>query len=185
MVLRRMHPADVNPFLSYRSDAVVAQYQGWDLMTTQQATAFISTMQAMHTLQPDGWLQISVALADTDELLGDIGLHLLPCQPVLHLLPSQSGLHPLPSSSASVEVGFSFAQESQGKGYASEALRGLIRSLSSRHSIDRIEATTDTRNTRCIQLLKKLGFSLVRTHEAVMFKGELCTEETYEKHVVP
>ena len=56
-----------------------------------------------------------------------------------------------------VEIGYSFARETGGKGYATEALRGLVKRLFIEYDIHRIQATLDSRNQASAKLCERIG----------------------------
>eukprot|EP01134_Creolimax_fragrantissima_P002077 CFRG2077T1 len=150
-----------NQFIIYRQDEAVAKYQGWSLLTRDEAMNFICENANIDVLKPDSWMQIAIAQRDTDELIGDIGLHLL-------------------EDPTAIEIGFSITRSAQGKGYGFEAVDGLLKMLFSKYAIVRVQSTTDIRNLPSSKLLLKLGMKIIKTHEEVEFKGETCVEQTYE-----
>jgi aminoglycoside 6'-N-acetyltransferase len=56
------------------------------------------------------------------------------------------------------EIGFTLAPEYQGKGYATEAVRGLLNHLFVERNLHRVSAECDARNAASAGLLKRLGF---------------------------
>ena len=67
-----------------------------------------------------------------------------------------------------VEIGFRLSRHVWGKGYATEAVAGLLRRTDEISSISRIVAIVDPHNKRSIRVLEKLGMSQVGE---VMFDG--------------
>lgn len=67
-----------------------------------------------------------------------------------------------------VEIGFRLARHAWGKGYATEAVTGLLRRTGDISSLSRIVAIIDPLNTRSSRVLEKLGMSQIGT---VMFDG--------------
>ena len=47
--LRILRPDDLDAFHAYRSDPVVAKYQGWEPMTTREATALQAALPALRS----------------------------------------------------------------------------------------------------------------------------------------
>jgi aminoglycoside 6'-N-acetyltransferase len=152
LTLRRFAPADAERFAAYRSDPVVAHYQSW--------TAPLPLVEAQQTVErfaqddPEapGWFQYAVDLDGA--LIGDLGLK-------LHENLMQA------------EVGFTLATEYQGRGYASEAVHGLLEYLFVERELHRVSAECDARNTASARLLERVGF----TREGLRlsntwFKGE-------------
>jgi RimJ/RimL family protein N-acetyltransferase len=160
LTLRRFAMKDLDIFTAYRADEELGRYQGWSTMTHEAATNFI----AQEMVQPFGelgqWLQIAIAWRETDELIGDIGVHWLDTTPV------------------EVEMGYTIAEPWHKQGLATEALGALIETLFNQGGVSMVRAITDTRNDASVALLRGLGFEFYETVEAV-FRGEPCTEHTF------
>lgn len=56
-----------------------------------------------------------------------------------------------------VEIGYSFSKETSGKGYASEAVRAVIRKLFTDFNVHRIQANLDARNDPSQKLCERVG----------------------------
>ncbi|QDP41539.1 GNAT family N-acetyltransferase [Radiobacillus deserti] len=56
-----------------------------------------------------------------------------------------------------VEIGYSFSAETLGKGYATEAVKYLVRKLLEEFGIHRIQATLDARNMASQKLCERIG----------------------------
>ncbi|WP_152655529.1 GNAT family N-acetyltransferase [Oceanobacillus sp. CFH 90083] len=56
-----------------------------------------------------------------------------------------------------VEIGYSFSQEASGKGYATEAVRGLVKKLFTTFEVHRIQANLDARNEASQKLCERIG----------------------------
>ena len=159
LILRRLHEKDIEAFITYRSDPEVARYQNWAEITEGEARGLIKAKQQTPFAAPGVWLQIAIALRETDALVGDIGV-----------CPSPDG--------HSAEIGFTLSASYQGKGFATEAVKRVIKLLFDETAIELVEAVTDTRNTPSIALLERLGMKLEKTEEA-WFKGETCHEHRF------
>jgi aminoglycoside 6'-N-acetyltransferase len=157
--LRALHSADIDDFLAYRSDPVVARYQGWQPMDRSAALAFLQDPAPL-PWQAGDWAQIGIACAQDDRLVGDIGL--------------------LREGPAQVQLGFSLARAAQGQGWAQAAVGACIAGLLQPLGIARLRAITDARNAPSLRLLARLGF-VPTVREDLVFRGEACTEITLEK----
>ena len=129
--------------------------------TLADAEAFVREMESLHPGDPGEWFQFAVADPVIDELLGDVAL----CIDV--------------NDVERVELGFTFAPAHQGKGYATEAVRGVIVYAFDRLEVGTVFAITDARNDTSIALLERIGMRRVIT-ETARFKGQWCEEYTYE-----
>jgi RimJ/RimL family protein N-acetyltransferase len=56
-----------------------------------------------------------------------------------------------------VEIGYSFAKEASGKGYATEAVSHLVKMLFAEFRVHRIQAVLDARNTSSQKLCERIG----------------------------
>ena len=159
VTLRRLRPDDLNRFQAYRGDPEVGRYQGWEPMTDADAAAMIAEMAAAPLPTLGDWVQIAIADAETDALIGDIGLHV-----------SESG--------EEAELGITLARDAQGRGLAEEAARALIAGLASATAVRRLVGITDARNAPSARLLERLGMTFEGEEETI-FRGEPCRERRY------
>src|SRR5262245_52459688 len=108
LILRRLRPADLLSFCSYRSDAAVARYQDWISFSEGEGRCFFADQAELHPDLPGTWFQSAIQLREDERLIGDLGLHALRDQPF------------------QAEIGFTLAPAYQGRGYATEAVRCLL-----------------------------------------------------------
>jgi RimJ/RimL family protein N-acetyltransferase len=140
LCLRRFRASDAEPFAAYRSVPDVARYQGWEApYPVEEARQFVATMATAPVDVPGEWIQIAVALPDSGLLVGD-------CAFV-----------PLAQEPRTVEIGFTIAPEYQGQGYATEAVRELLRYLFDTLHKHRVRASCDPLNLPSRRVLEKLG----------------------------
>jgi len=161
LTLRRFGQGDLDALVAYRSDPDTARLQGWEApYPTEHAHAFLDEMAALDPGTPGVWFQFAVEERSTGALVGDCALHCDAEDPT------------------TAWIGFTLAPEHQGRGYATEAVRALLRYACERLDACRVIATVDTRNGPSIALLERVGFRRTGTNETV-FKGEPCEEHTY------
>ena len=139
LILRRFRYSDLVPFCGYRSDPRVARYQDWESWSEEEGRQFLERQMTLHPDVPGTWFQLAIELAETGELIGDLGLH-TPAD-----RPGQS------------EIGFTLASEHQGQGYATEAVNRLLDYLFGDLGKHRVTAVTDARNTPAARLLERVG----------------------------
>jgi hypothetical protein len=70
LVLRRFTSRDVEAFLAYRNDPVVARFQSWQSCSPDQAEAFVARQELQQIGEPGQWLQIGIVLKQKIRLLG-------------------------------------------------------------------------------------------------------------------
>ena len=77
-------------------------------------------------------------------------------------------------------VAYLLAPKFWGQGIAREALGPLLAWLRSRDDVSEVVAVVDSRNVRSLNLVRRLGFELVRTvRHADFFKGSWSDEQTH------
>ena len=163
LVLRRFRAADAAAFAAYRSDPAIARYQSWDVpFPVERAEGMIAELAGEHPDTPGEWFQFAVALRGSDELIGDCGAQALADDP------------------RQAEIGFTFATASQGRGYATEAVRRLLDYLFHERGKHRVVANCDERIVRSAALLRRVG--MLREGllvESTWAKGEWTNDELY------
>ena len=104
------------------------------------------------------WVQLGLAIAATNELVGDVGV----C---------------IDADAQRAEIGFTLARDAQGQGLGTEAVRGLIQVIFEQTSVGEVVAVTDERNLPAGGLLERVGMRKVESLRTV-FRGE-----SYVEHV--
>ena len=167
LVVRRFQGRDVDAFSAYRSDPVVARYQGWDPpFTADEAISFVASLASVDPGAPGEWFQFAIQERATGELIGDCGLRVDGRSPDV------------------AELGFTLARDRQGRGLATEAVAAVLAYAADRLGVRRIIAVKDARNRPSIALLERLGMRHVESR-TVPFKGERCEEREYRLDRIP
>ena len=136
--IRMMRPADSESLTAYRNDPEVARYQGWQLpYTDTQAWEMLAGQAHLDDLPPTGWVQLAVECKGT--MIGDLAVNLI-------------------ADGHVAEVGYTFATAHHGRGYATEALGGLVDALFANSDVHRVVAHLDPANTPSLRVLERLGF---------------------------
>ncbi len=128
LLLRRLRESDIAPFLAYRNDPEVARYQDWVDCTKAEARGMIPAHERGEPFFPGEWFQFAVELKETERLVGDLGFK-------------------VETDGKQAEVGYTFAREHWGKGYASEAVSRLLDHAFGALGLHRVCAVV-TRRTR-------------------------------------
>jgi RimJ/RimL family protein N-acetyltransferase len=162
LILRQFSQQDVDAFYSYRSNPEVAKFQSWDNYQYPDAESFVRKQSRCVPDQPGTWFQFAIALAETNQLIGDCAVHTLSAEPRI------------------VEIGFTLAEEEQGNGYASEAVRALLNYVFNDLRKHKAIAFTDVRNEKSITLLERVGMRREGHFlENYMSKGQWVDEYQY------
>ena len=153
--LRPLTESDFEDFFRYRSMPEVAVYQSFEAMTKEEAQAFILENSQYHFGMPGEWVQYGIEVRETNSLIGDFALK-------LDLEDSQLA-----------ELGITISPMHQRKGYAKEALLGILSYLFEGKSIQRVVAVADAENEASIAMLIRAGFPKEgMIEQEVFFKGK-------------
>jgi len=139
LLLRRFGPDDATALAAYRSDPNVSRYQAWNSpVSVAQARLLVADFAAGEP-RSLGWFQYAVERTARPGLIGDVGVD------------RRDG-------GRQAEIGFSFAAEHQGHGFATEAVRRIVEHLLVEEGLHRVTAQCDARNDRSARLLERVGF---------------------------
>ena len=162
LALRRFNEKDAGAFCAYRSDPEVARYQSWEECSEREAREFVRQHETQPFGVPGEWLQIAIALKDSDEIIGDCAVRIHPQDPRL------------------ATIGFTLARRFQRQGFAAEALSGLLKYLFERVGLHRIVADTDVENVPAWRLMEQLGMRREgHLRQSLWFKGRWADEYLY------
>lgn len=137
--IRPIEMNDAAAVFSYRSDKIANQYQSWIPEDLEDVKNFIKRNPAQFNL-PETWFQLVIINKETNQLIGDIGVHFFG------------------NENAQVELGITLNKLMQGKAYADESLRVVIDYLFNTLDKHRISASLDPQNRSSENMLKKLNF---------------------------
>ena len=113
--------------------------------TRTDTEALIAAMAERPTVDAAGWQQFAVRAGDDDRFLGDIGVNF-----------------DTPRNQQA-EIGFAFAPDARGQGFATEAVGAMVDWLFARGR-HRLVAQTDMRNIAAQRLLERLRFRREAVH---------------------
>jgi len=146
LLLRRWRGEDIEPFAAMCSDPQVMRYIGsGDTRTREQAAAAILTFERMWDEQ--GYGLFAVELLGSDHLIGFTGL----AEPTF-----------LPEIMPAVEVGWRFARQSWGNGFATEAARAALDFGLVKLGIPEIVSIHQVDNHASGRIVQKLGMRFDR-----------------------
>ena len=155
LVLTPLRSGDAPALLDYRSDPEVCRYQMWVPRSGEEALHFIDGFQSVVFDTPGTWFQLGIRLRDVGPLVGDLGVHFPPDEPL------------------QVEIGVTVARGHQGRGFGTEAVRGLLGHLFGPCQKHRVFASVDPRNRASMALLNGVGMRQeAHFRESLWFKGE-------------
>jgi RimJ/RimL family protein N-acetyltransferase len=150
VLLRPPTHRDVEAFQRVFADPEVMRYVAWGRPFERvEVEEMLERMMAR--LAVDGFGQLALVRRGTDVVIGRAGL--LPLDPATWRSGSWSELGP----SAEIEIGWTLARESWGRGYATEAAV-LVRGLAWRElGLTRLVSIIQIGNERSVRLAERLG----------------------------
>ena len=162
LLIRPFRPDDLADFVARRNDPVVAKYQNWELpYSMEQAEKAVSELAAMDGPKNEEWWMAVVADPDTDDALGDLAVHL-----------SWEG--------RSAEVGYTFAKENWGRGFATEALAAMVEYLFDDVGVTRVFGTLHPDNPASAMVLERTGLLFEgHTRSSFWLAGEVSDDWIY------
>ncbi len=162
LTLRRFGDADLEAFLAYLNDPLVARYQTWESYTEQQARDVIDEQKGLEPGRAGRWFTFAAELRETKSLTGHVALSVKE------------------ADHRQAEIGFTFARQYQGRGLAKEAAECVLDYAFGELGMHRIVAITDCENERSVALLGKLGMRREGHFiENIWFKGAWGSEYMY------
>ena len=154
--LRPYREDDLHALLAMFGRADVSRYLNWESMDRDAAAALLERRLKQARIEGEGdGLVLVVAEPKTDRLIGEVMLRLAS------------------EVSRQGEIGWSIHPDAQGRGYATEAAREMLRLGFENLGLHRIVAECDPRNEASIRVMEKLGMRREAHHlEAMFLKGE-------------
>ena len=160
--IRHLKLSDLTDFHLYRSNPEVTKYQGFDVMTIEQAKQFINDNSTKHFGNAGEWVQYGIENIETRQLIGDCAIKLDQYDTRI------------------AEIGITISNLEQKKGFAKEVLLGILTFLFDNKEIHRVVEIVDAENIASINLLKSTGFKQEGHFiENIFFKGKWGSEFQY------
>ena len=157
--IRNLKSKDLSDFHFYRANPDVTKYQGFDVMTVEQASEFIEGQLDKEFGKAGEWVQYGIESKATGKLIGDCAIKL-----------DQYDVR-------IAEVGITISHLEQKNGFAKEALLAILTFLFDIKEIHRVVEIVDSENIASLNLLKNIGFRKEGHFiEIIFFKGKWGSE---------
>jgi len=163
LLLRPCEPRDLDVMADIRGRPDVVRYLYWNVQTREEVAEALAKRMTMTALETEGdGMVLAVELKETGAMIGDV---------VLQWLSEEH---------RQGETGFVVHPDFQGKGYAFEAAREMLRLGFDEFGLHRIIGRCDARNTASGRLMERLGMRQeAHFRENERFKGEWGDELIY------
>ncbi|MFN0186188.1 MAG: GNAT family N-acetyltransferase [Aquabacterium sp.] len=139
LILRPFAETDAAAIYALQSDARVLRY--WDSPPWAERSRADAFLAACRQMEADGsGARLAVETRHNRSFVGWCA--------AFHWNPAYRSLG----------IGYCFAEPAWGKGYATEAVRGMLHWAYAALDLNRVEAELDTRNAASARVLEKLGF---------------------------
>jgi RimJ/RimL family protein N-acetyltransferase len=163
LLLRPVTEADFDDLFAFQSDPDVTRYVMYDARDREgMRTALAAKMRQTELFRDGDALSLAVTVPPDPTVIGE--LHFFLCS----------------TAHRTGELGYVFHPAYQGRGYAREAAREILRVAFEEFRLRRVIARCDTRNTASWRLMEKLGMRR-EAHfvQNELFKGEWSDEFVY------
>ena len=155
LALKPLVAADATALFAYRSDAAVSKYQSWEPGSLEEANSYIARYDTLEFDVSGTWFQLGVRDRALGSLVGDLGVHFLADVP------------------RQVEIGITVAPSQQGRGFATEAVVGLISHLFTVAQKHRVFASVDPTNAPSMALFRRAGMRQeAHFHKSLWWKDQ-------------
>lgn len=159
LLLRPFQPGDLAGYHARRNDPDVARYQDWELpYSLERAERVVAELVALDGPKDDEWWAAIVSERDSGEVFGDVGVEL-----------SWGG--------RTAEVGYTFAKEHWGNGYAAEAVEALVEYLFDDTGVTRVFGGLHPDNPASAMVLERTGFLFEGHTRSSFWLGDVVSDD--------
>jgi [ribosomal protein S5]-alanine N-acetyltransferase len=163
LTLRDFVPGDFDAIHSYASDPDVTRFMFHGVRTVEDTRAYLNRMIASQTEEPRLIWELAVVVTSVGRLIGACDLT---CE-----------------NEREGDLGFIFAKDVWGMGFATEAVRTMVRAGFEQLGLSRIFSTCDVANAASARVLEKAGLQRVATLDRHHYAlGRWWTSHLYEVH---
>lgn len=154
LVLREFAPEDWRAVYAYQNDPRYLEFYEWEHRTEQEVKNFVQRFLDQQQESPRLKYQLAIVLPDTQKLIGNVGIR----------KRDVKAYH--------AELGYELDAREWNNGYATEAVRTMLKFAFEQLRLHRVEARVVANNHNSVHLLEKLGMRQEgRFREQEFFKG--------------
>lgn len=138
LLLREFNADDVDAVYAYAGDAENTIYMDWGPASREKVRNFVQSRLAQQITEPRRIFDFAVCIKATGRLIGSMGLF-------------------FGDDGQQAELGYTINKAFWGKGYASEAAKGMLQFGFMNLNLHRISAKCDSMNTASERVMQRLG----------------------------
>ena len=153
LLLRELTPDDWPVIFAYQNEPLYLRYYPWTERPEADVRAFLKMLIDYQSEQPRRKCQLAITLPETGDLIGNCGIRRKP------------------DSEREADIGYELAPAHWGRGYATEAVRALVKLGFREWRLHRISAWCVADNVGSARVLEKAGLRL---------EGRLCENQYYK-----
>ncbi len=154
LVLREVVPGDWRAILAYQSDPAYLRYYPWSTRTPKDVRNFVRMLTGWRRERPRTKFQFAATLRASGDLIGTCGIR--------RRAPDAT----------EADVGIELAPARWGQGYATEAMKAILRFGFGELKLHRIWAQCITDNRSAVGLVRRLGMKREgRLGETTLIRG--------------
>jgi len=142
LILRDFTENDWPAVLAYQREPLYLRYNTWTDRTPEDVQSFVQMFLDHQQQKPRTKFQLAVVLKSSGELIGNCGIRKK--TPETH----------------EADIGYEFAPQHWGKGYATEAARAIVHFGFSELGLHRVSAECVADNVGSAHVLEKLGMKM-------------------------
>jgi RimJ/RimL family protein N-acetyltransferase/GNAT superfamily N-acetyltransferase len=159
LLLRPPQASDLEALWARRSHPEVARHQNWSSpYTGDQARELLESVVAMDGPADDEWWMLTIVEEATEEIAGDLALHQM-------------------DQGHTMEIGYTLAREHWGRGFAVEAVTGLLGRLFDGLGITRAMGALHPDNRASAMVLERTGFLFEGNLRSSYWVGDEVTDD--------
>ncbi len=159
LCLRSFEYSDAEILSSYRSEPEILKFQDFNPTNIATALKYIEENKKNEFGEPDEWVQVAIAIENSNCLIGDIGVKITI------------------GDNRYAIVGITISTKEQRKGYATQAMNLMLSILFEKYDCEKVVAMIISENIPSIRFFQSLGFKMEPSYnEQFLFKGKWSNE---------
>lgn len=158
LLIRPIGINDAEAVFKYKSSKEITKFQGKSFDSIDEVKELINSNPTEMNIE-DTWYQLVLIKRDSNEVIGDIGMHFIGPE------------------NMQLELGITIAQKHHKMGFASEAIKALLEYAFQKLNKHRVIASLDPENSASVSLFKSLNFRKEAHFKASYFQNGIWKDD--------